>query len=150
MPDGATSTTSSFSTGFNWLGNDNCKTRHETFKFLDLVWLILEIWQYFKSRTLYQIINFNIICTSGIIYYTEVTNPIGFFVFDCRSSHSNKALGGLNNITKINNGRHDDCLLITTDSEGCQWLLEANSNYFAISVSNHPESATNKTQKCII
>ena len=29
--------------GFIGLGKDNCKTRRETFKFGDLVWLILEI-----------------------------------------------------------------------------------------------------------
>ena len=33
-------------TGFNGLGKDNCKTRWETFKFWDLVWLILEVWWY--------------------------------------------------------------------------------------------------------
>ena len=32
--------------GFNVLGKDNCKTRRETFKFGNLVWLILEIWGY--------------------------------------------------------------------------------------------------------
>ena len=32
--------------GFNRLGKDNCKTRGETFKFWDSVWLILEIWWY--------------------------------------------------------------------------------------------------------
>ena len=31
--------------GFNRLGKDNCKTRRETFKFSDLVQLILEIWR---------------------------------------------------------------------------------------------------------
>ena len=31
--------------GFNGLGKDNCKMRQETFKFWDLVWLILEVWQ---------------------------------------------------------------------------------------------------------
>ena len=31
--------------GFNGLGKDNCKTRRESFKFWDLVWLILEILQ---------------------------------------------------------------------------------------------------------
>ena len=30
---------------FNGLGKDNCKARWETFKFCDLVHLILEIWQ---------------------------------------------------------------------------------------------------------
>ena len=29
--------------GFNWLGRDNCKKRRVTFKFWDLVWLILEV-----------------------------------------------------------------------------------------------------------
>ena len=32
--------------GFNRLGKDNCKTRRETFKFWDLVRLILEVWRY--------------------------------------------------------------------------------------------------------
>ena len=32
--------------GFNGLGEDNCKARRETFKFWDLVWLILEVWMY--------------------------------------------------------------------------------------------------------
>ena len=46
---GAAPTKSSFSTEhltFNGLGKDNCKTRWETFKLWDLVWLILEIWWY--------------------------------------------------------------------------------------------------------
>ena len=34
--------------GFNGLGKDNCKTRRESLKFCDLVWLILEILQYFR------------------------------------------------------------------------------------------------------
>ena len=34
-------------TGFNGLGKGNCKMRRETFKFLDLVWLIIEVKQYF-------------------------------------------------------------------------------------------------------
>ena len=45
-PTGDAPTTSSFSTltpGFNGLGKDNCQTRRETFKFGDLVRLILEI-----------------------------------------------------------------------------------------------------------
>ena len=32
--------------GFNGLGKDSCKTRRKTFKFGDLMWLILEIWRY--------------------------------------------------------------------------------------------------------
>ena len=32
--------------GFNILRKDNCKTRRDTFKFWDLVRLILEIWRY--------------------------------------------------------------------------------------------------------
>ena len=31
---------------FNGLRKDNCRTRRETFKFWDLVWLILEVWWY--------------------------------------------------------------------------------------------------------
>ena len=31
--------------GFNGLDKDSCKTRWETFKFWDLMWLILKIWQ---------------------------------------------------------------------------------------------------------
>ena len=34
--------------GFNGLSRDNCKTRWEIFKCWDLVWLILEVWQYFS------------------------------------------------------------------------------------------------------
>ena len=34
--------------GINGLGKDKCKKRQETFKFLDLVWIILEIWWYLK------------------------------------------------------------------------------------------------------
>ena len=50
-PVGAAPTTSSLSTGFNGLGNDNCKTRRETFEFLDLVRLMLEAWWYlFQSH----------------------------------------------------------------------------------------------------
>ena len=49
-PVGPAPTTSSFSTkgtpGFNRLRKDNCETRQETFKFWDLVQLILETWQY--------------------------------------------------------------------------------------------------------
>ena len=43
---GAAPTTSSFST--QHLHKDNCKMRRETFKFCDLVCLILEIWQLMK------------------------------------------------------------------------------------------------------
>ena len=32
--------------GFNGLGKNNYNARGETFKFWDLVWLILEIWRY--------------------------------------------------------------------------------------------------------
>ena len=32
--------------GFNELGKDNCKMRRKTFKFLELVRLILEVWRY--------------------------------------------------------------------------------------------------------
>ena len=47
LPVGAAPTTSSLLTpGFNGLGKDNSKTRRETFKFWDLVRLILEIWRY--------------------------------------------------------------------------------------------------------
>ena len=35
--------------GFNRLHKDNCKARGETFKFWDLVHLILETWQYIHS-----------------------------------------------------------------------------------------------------
>ena len=42
-PFGAAPTTSSFSTGFIGLGKDNCKARQETFKFGDLVHLLLEV-----------------------------------------------------------------------------------------------------------
>ena len=48
----AASTTSSFfnlTPGLNGLGKDNCKTRRETLKFLDLVHLTLEVWQYIVS-----------------------------------------------------------------------------------------------------
>ena len=48
-PVGAAPTTSSFSTstpGFIGLSKDICKVRRETFKFGDLVWLILEILRY--------------------------------------------------------------------------------------------------------
>ena len=44
-PVGAALNTSSFSTGFNGVGKDNCKTGQDTFKFWDLVGLILEVWQ---------------------------------------------------------------------------------------------------------
>ena len=36
-----------FTPGFNRLHKDNCKTGRETFKFWDVVWLILEILQYY-------------------------------------------------------------------------------------------------------
>ena len=47
-PVGAAPTTSSFSinNGFDRLGKDNCKTTRETFKFWDLVGIILESWRY--------------------------------------------------------------------------------------------------------
>ena len=32
--------------GFNWLGNDNCKTKRETLKFWNWVRLILDVWWY--------------------------------------------------------------------------------------------------------
>ena len=31
---------------FNGFCKDNCKMRQEIFKFWDLVWLILDVWQY--------------------------------------------------------------------------------------------------------
>ena len=40
-----TSTILLTTSGFNGLGEDNCKTRWETFKFGDWVHLILEVWQ---------------------------------------------------------------------------------------------------------
>ena len=48
-PVGAAPTTSSFSPltpGFNILHKDNCKTKRETFKFWDLVQLLLDIWRF--------------------------------------------------------------------------------------------------------
>ena len=48
-PVGAAPITSSFSTwtpDFNALGKDNCKMRRETFKFWNLVRLVLEVWRY--------------------------------------------------------------------------------------------------------
>ena len=49
-PVGAAPTTSSFLTpGFNRLHKDNCKTGRKTFKFWDLVQLILGIWQYYQT-----------------------------------------------------------------------------------------------------
>ena len=39
--------------GFNRLGKDNCKTRRETFKFWDLVPLILEIYIWRYSQTIF-------------------------------------------------------------------------------------------------
>ena len=38
--------------GFNGMCKDNCQMRRETFKFWDLVWLILEVWQYFLWQCL--------------------------------------------------------------------------------------------------
>ena len=35
--------------GFNWLGKNNCKTRRETLKFWDFVRLISEVWRYFTK-----------------------------------------------------------------------------------------------------
>ena len=37
--------------GFNGLGKDNCKTRWETFKFWDLVLLILEVWRWCRQSS---------------------------------------------------------------------------------------------------
>ena len=34
---------------FNRLGKDNCKTRRETFKFEDLVWLVLQVWRHISG-----------------------------------------------------------------------------------------------------
>ena len=51
-PAGAAPTTSSFSTltrGFIGLGKDKCKARRGTFRFGDLVRLILEVWRQFVS-----------------------------------------------------------------------------------------------------
>ena len=36
--------------GFSELGKENCKTKQETFKFCDLVRLILEVWRYTSYR----------------------------------------------------------------------------------------------------
>ena len=36
--------------GFNGLGKYNSKMRREPFKFSDLVWLILEVWRYWKIQ----------------------------------------------------------------------------------------------------
>ena len=43
--------------GFKWLGKDNFRTRRETFKFWDLIRLILEVWRYSRgvSRGIYQL-----------------------------------------------------------------------------------------------
>ena len=45
-PVGAAPTTSSFSTGYDGLSKDNCMAIRVTFKFRDLMRLILEVWRY--------------------------------------------------------------------------------------------------------
>ena len=64
-PVGAAPTTSSFlsylTLDFNGLGKDKCHMRWETFKFRDLVYLVLEIWQYMGSC----IVNWRIVNSSS-------------------------------------------------------------------------------------
>ena len=52
------------SPGFYGLDKDNCKTRWETFKFCNLVQLILEVWRYLKLKS--QEISFAIIPSSDL------------------------------------------------------------------------------------
>ena len=65
-PDGAAPTASSFSTqhlaSIYCTKTTNCKTRRQTFKILDFVWLILEIWRYIHTNmhTSFVVISFSI------------------------------------------------------------------------------------------
>ena len=56
--------------GFNGLGKDNCKTRQETFKFWDLVCLILEILRYFYVSN-----TWNFMLWSGNFIWPRVWTP---------------------------------------------------------------------------
>ena len=46
---------------FNVSGKDNCKTRRETFKFWDLLRLILEVWRYVLRRPLFITIDVHLV-----------------------------------------------------------------------------------------
>ena len=61
--------------GFIRLGKGNCKMRQETFKFWDLVWLILEIWLYFTSFVLRELAYpcWQAIKFSSLIVFVDVT-----------------------------------------------------------------------------
>ena len=52
--------------GFIELDKDNCKTRRETFKFWDWVWLILEVLQYPKVAWQHQVITWTNIDGSSV------------------------------------------------------------------------------------
>ena len=60
-PVGAAPSTSSFSTWYmaskDWAKTANCKTRRETFKFWDLVRLVLKSWRYLYKIYISQVLN---------------------------------------------------------------------------------------------
>ena len=72
-------------TGFNGLGQNNCKTRLETCKFLDLVQLILEIWQYIELAMTgliqYCSISFVPICSPSGKLVTVINLFVYFIVY---------------------------------------------------------------------
>ena len=83
--------------GFNGLGRDNCKMRWETFKCLDLVWLILEVWWYSIFHfviVIYSIIScYNRPCHKEVWLYLHnlsmkipqsCTVEIHMFIFLCK------------------------------------------------------------------
>ena len=95
-PVGAAPTTSSFSTlnlASMDLAKTTCKTRWETFKFLDLVQLILEIWQYDLYKLWNKILRISVyrnISHGILLSWMEVT-----FSVMLHALYQNWAISGL-------------------------------------------------------
>ena len=72
---------------FNGLGKDNCKTRRETYKCLDLVPLILEVWRYIILRCIRWFCISGLVCIpisgqlSAIDQRTSETAPHGMVIY---------------------------------------------------------------------
>ena len=76
--------------GFNGLGKDNCKTRWETFQFLDLVQLIFDVWWYICLITYFCAIT----CVSLLISLCRYFCLITYFC--CQTSKERVACPSLN------------------------------------------------------
>ena len=91
--------------GFNRLDNDNCKTRRESFKFGDLVRLILETIRLVEDRKLVK-------CAPGTIS-SHITESVGKFIWSIKQPASQLTHWGqvrhirIGNLTIIGS---DNCL----------------------------------------